>query len=105
MGKIKQLYVVLYFVLNVLVTYLVTLDYFNPNIVSFKLPFINHVFCVIGNFAILLLLLFIGKCLIKKERCLFKYIITITFLLNFFVFLIGYFTRNFKAMLSFQNLT
>jgi phosphoglycerol transferase MdoB-like AlkP superfamily enzyme len=104
-GKIKQLYVVLYFVLNVLVTYLVTLDYFNPNIVSFKLPFINHVFCVIGNFAILLLLLFIGKCLFKKERCLFKYIITITFLLNFFIFLIGYFTRNFKAMLSFHNLT
>ena len=62
-------------------------------------------FCVIGNFAILLLLLFIGKCLFKKERCLFKYIITTSFLLNFFVFLIGYFTRNFKAMLSFHNLT
>ena len=28
-----------------------------------------------------------------------------SFLLNFFVFLIGYFTRNFKAMLSFHNLT
>ncbi len=105
MKKVKIVFIVLYFVLNVLTTFLVTSSYLNPNIVSFKLPLINYLFAVIGNVAILLLLLLIGIQFLKKERILFKYMIIITFLLNFFIFLIGYFTRNFKAMLSFYNLS
>lgn len=105
MKKIKLMYVVLYFVLNVLATYLVTSSYLNPNIVSFELPIANYLFSIIGNLAILLFLLLIGMFFIRKERNLFKYIIIVTLFLNFFIFLVGYFTRNFKAMLSFHNLT
>lgn len=97
--------VVLYFVLNILVTYLVTSSIFNPNIVNFDTLVINEIISIIGNVAILLLILVIGLFFIKKERNLSKYILIITFILNFLIFLLGYFTKNFKTMLSFYNLS
>ena len=52
--------VMLYFILNILVTYLVCSSVLNPNIVAFNLKIVNEISAVIGNIAILLLLLVLG---------------------------------------------
>ena len=51
--------VVLYFVLNILVTYLVSSVVLNPNIVAFETDILHEISAIIGNFAILLLFLVI----------------------------------------------
>ena len=97
--------IVLYFVLNVLVTYLVTSSVFNPNIVNFNTTLLDTIFSTIGNLAILLLLYILGSIFIKRSKSLCRYLIVITFSLNLFLLVLGYFTRNFKTMMSFYNLT
>ena len=97
--------IVVYFILNICSTFLLTSSFFNPSIVTFSESFINYVTSSLGNFIILLLFLSIGMCFIKSKRMLVRYLIIVTFLLNIFLFLLGYFTVNFKTMLSFNNLT
>ena len=97
--------VVLYFVLNILVTYLVSSVVLNPNIVAFETDILHEISAIIGNFAILLLFLVIGLICFKRKRPFYRYIIVVTFLLNVLIALLGYFTRSFKTMLSFYNLS
>ena len=42
---------------------------------------------------------------VKIRRCFYKYMIVITLLLNILIVLLGYFTRSYKTMLSFYNLS
>ncbi len=95
----------MYFILNILVTYLVSSPVLNPNIVAFTINPLNEVSAIIGNFAILLLLLVFGLFFIKRRRCIYKYMIVITLMLNILIVLLGYFTRSYKTMLSFYNLS
>ena len=97
--------IVVYFILNILSTYLLTSPILNPSIVPFEQSIIDYISAAVGNVVFLFLLLCIGTCFIKKKRTLVGYLIVITFLLNMFIFLLVYFTKNFKTMLSFHNLT
>lgn len=98
-------FVVLYFIMNLLVTYLLTDSTLNPNIVSFKTSFVSVVSSLLGNISILLMFYVVGTILFKKNKNLYKYLILITLLLNSVLVLLIYFTRSYKAMLSFFNLT
>ena len=93
-----------YFLLNILSTYLVTTS-FNKNIVRFNTNVVDEFSSLLGNFAILLIILMIGLFIFKKERKLFLYLVIMTLILNVFLLLVGYFTRSFKAFPSLLSLT
>ena len=95
----------LYFVLNVLSTYLLTSPLLNESITPFKTNILYESLSVIGNGIILLLILVIGMFFIKKNRTLVKYLIFVTFILNVLLLLLSYYTKNYKTMLSFYNLS
>ena len=97
--------VVLYFILNILVTYLVSSPILNPNIIPFNIKILNELSAIIGNIAILLLIIVFGLFFLKKRKSFYKYLITVTFLLNFLIVLFGYYARSYKVMLSFYNLS
>ena len=96
--------ILLYFLLNIMSTCLVTTS-FNKNIVRFNTNIFDVFFSLLGNFSVLLILLIIGLFIFKKEKKLFIYLIVITLLLDVFLLLVGYFTRSFKAFPSLLNLT
>lgn len=98
-------FLLMYFVLNVLVTYVVTTSTFNRYIVTFTRTPLTELSSIIGNIAVLTIILVIGTFFIKKERGLCGYMLVITFLLNLLMFLAGYFTRNYKTMFSLHNIT
>ena len=95
----------LYFILNIFSTYLLTSPLLNESIVPFTASVTNIVTSIVGNGVILLLILVLGLFFIKKKRTLSKFLIVITFLLNILLLLLGYFTKNYKMMMSFHNLT
>ena len=97
--------IVVYFILNICSTFLLTSPILNPSIVSFNESFLNYIFSIFGDFVILFLILSLGMCLFKRKRVLAGYLIVVTFILNIFLLLLGYFTINYKCMLSFYNLT
>lgn len=101
----NKLFVVLYFILNLLATLLLTNSTLNPNIVPFNKSFLSIFSSVIGNLSILLILYVIGTMLFKISKNLYKYLVVITLFLNACLVLLIYFTRSFKTMLSFYNLT
>lgn len=103
--KKDQIFVVLYFTLNLLATLLLTNSTLNPNIVQFNSNFLSVISSTIGNFSILLILFTIGVILFKKNKNLYKYLIMITLFLNLVLVLLIYFSRSYKTMLSFFNLT
>lgn len=104
-NKRFKIFIVLFFILNILVTYVSTTSTLNQYIVTFGRTFMTELSSIVGNFAILSIILLVGMLFIKKERGICGYMLTVTFLLNLFVFIIGYFTKNYKTMLSLNNLT
>ena len=96
--------ILLYFILNLAATYLVTTG-FNSNIVRFETKLIDEVISLLGNSSVLLFILSIGFLLFKKEKNLFIYIIVSTLMLNVFLLLVGYFTRSYKVFPSLLNIT
>ena len=103
--KSNKLFVVLYFLLNLLVTYMLTSSSLNPNIITFDRTVASEISSIIGNVSILAIILLVGLLFIRKDRSLQKYLLIITLLLNIVMILLIYFTRSFKTMLSFSNLT
>jgi hypothetical protein len=73
--------------------------------VRFNTNIIDEFSSLLGNFAVLLIILIIGLFIFKKERKLFLYLVIMTLILNVFLLLVGYFTRSFKAFPSLLSLT
>lgn len=95
-----QLYVGLFFILNIANTYFLTTQSLNKYIAPFKHHFFGEVNAFIGNFAVLLLIYLIGTMLFKSARKRMAYLITVTFILNIFIFLLGVFTLFFGTAFS-----
>ena len=104
MNKYKM-FVLIYVVSNVLVTYLLTSEAFNPNIVMFETNIVYILLSICGNVSVLVIFFLLGTFVFKTKRGMCKYLIFITFVLNAFIIVLIYFTRNFKSMLSFYNLS
>jgi phosphoglycerol transferase MdoB-like AlkP superfamily enzyme len=96
-------YVFLFIVLNLIIVYFATS--FNEYIVSFNDNFFSILYSFLGNLSILLILAKVGKLLFRKEKSYSMYLLITTFILNAFIFLVIYFTRNYKVMFSFNTLT
>ena len=79
--------IVVYFILNICSTFLLTSPILNPSIVSFNESFLNYIFSIFGDFVILFLILSLGMCLFKRKRVLAGYLIVVTFILNIFLLL------------------
>ena len=97
--------IALYFILNILSTYLLTSPILNTSIVPFERSVFDHILSFVGNGTFLLFVLVIGMLFMKKNRTITCYMTVVTFLLNMFIFLLGYYAKNYKTMLSLHNLS
>ena len=87
-------FVFLFIVLNIFISYFATT--FNEYVVNFNESFFDIFFSILGNVSILLLIATLGRIVFKSEKRYRVYLLIITFILNTFIFLIIYFTRNYK---------
>lgn len=104
-NKRFKTFFIMYLVFNVLVTYMTTTSTLNKYIVTFSRTPLTEISSIIGNVSFLLIFLVLGLFIFKKEKSICKYMLCITFLCNLLIFLLGYFTKNYKTMLSIHNFT
>lgn len=79
-------YIALYFVLNILNTYFLTLQTLNRYIAPFEHTFLGTLNAIVGNFAFLLLIFSIGFIIFTTIKSRLKFLLFTTLFLNFMIF-------------------
>lgn len=96
------LFLVLYFVLNILNTYFLTIQDINKYIAPFKHSLFGEINALLGNFSVLLLFYLIICIIFKKTKNRMKSLLFITLVLNLFVFLLGFFNLYYGTAFSYE---
>ena len=86
-----KIFIALFIILNIVNTYFVTTSALNRYIAPFSHTFIGETTALIGNIGALLLFILIGELIFKSIRARMIYLVTLTFFINFFMFLLGVF--------------
>lgn len=94
------MFVSMFFILNIINTYWLTIQELNRYIAPFRHTFLGEINAFLGNFSILFILMIIGFLIIKKVRGRMIYLLVLTFFLNFFVFGLGVFNMFFGTAFS-----
>ncbi|MCR3906115.1 MAG: LTA synthase family protein [Tenericutes bacterium] len=89
-----------FFLLNILNTYMLTVQGLNRYIAPFKHTFLGEVNAFIGNFSVLFLMLLLLFIFIKKAKSRMISLMILTFLLNFYIFWMGVFNLFFGTAFS-----
>lgn len=90
----------MYFILNILNTYWLTVQELNRYIAPFRHTFLGEINAFLGNFSILFLFMIIGYIVIKKLKARMIFLLVLTFILNFFIFWMGVFNLFFGTAFS-----
>lgn len=90
----------MFFLLNILNTYWLTVQELNRYIAPFRHTFLGELNAFLGNFSILFLFMIIGFLVIKKLRGRMIYLLVLTFFLNFVIFWFGVFNLFFGTAFS-----
>ena len=95
----------IYYVLNIVNTYVLTTQTWNKYFSSFQRTFLSEFTSILGNFAVLTIILIILFALVKKadKRVLGMGIISIV--LGILVFALKIYTKYYETVFSFQTLT
>ena len=102
--KIYIGYVLVFFVLNILNTYFLTLQELNRYIAPFPHTFLGALNAILGNFSILLLLVSLGFLLFKTIKSRMKFLLGLTFFLNFMIFASSIFNMYYGTSFSMDSI-
>ncbi|MBQ3253273.1 MAG: sulfatase-like hydrolase/transferase [Acholeplasmatales bacterium] len=95
--------VAVYFVMNIINTYFLSLEQLNEYIVTFDQTFLGNISSILGNLAVLGIFFIIGRILFRNDRRLSIYLLIITLILNAAVIGIQYYNKGYKLAFSFFN--
>lgn len=99
-----QIFILLFVLLNILNTYFLTTSVLNKYIAPFSHTFMGELTSIIGNASVLLGIVFMITLIFKSLRLRMISLIIMTFLLNFFVFILGVFNLYYGTAFSFEML-
>ncbi|MFA7055692.1 MAG: hypothetical protein WC134_04110, partial [Acholeplasmataceae bacterium] len=102
--KIYIGYVLIFFLLNILNTYFLTLQELNRYIAPFPHTFLGALNAILGNFSILLLLVSLGFLLFKTIKSRMKFLLGLTFFLNFMIFASSIFNMYYGTSFSMDSI-
>jgi lipoteichoic acid synthase len=94
------LFIGLFFILNILNTYMLTASILNRYIAPFTHTFLGEINAFLGNFSVLFLIMTVAFMFIKKAKSRMIFLIALTFFLNFFIFAMGVFNMFFGTSFS-----
>lgn len=94
------IFIIVFFLLNILNTYVLTVQELNRYIAPFRHNFLGEMNAFLGNFSILFLVNTVFFTLIKKAKSRMQFLLTFTFILNFFIFWMGVFNLFFGTAFS-----
>jgi len=94
------IFIIAFFLLNILNTYVLTIQELNRYIAPFRHNFLGEMNAFIGNFSILFFVNTIFFTFIKKAKSRMQFLLIFTFLLNFFIFWMGVFNLFFGTAFS-----
>lgn len=98
--QIYFMYIILFFVLNILNTYVLTIQELNRYIAPFRHSFLGEINAFLGNFSILFLINTVFFIFIKKARSRMFFLLMFTLFLNFFIYGLGVFNLFFGTAFS-----
>ena len=96
---------ILYFLLNIFNAYFLTSSLLNRYIVPFTHNWTSEITSIIGNFAILGIIYFIGVLILKKEKPISIFLTVISLLLNIGIIAIQYYNKSYRLAFSLFNIT
>ena len=98
--EIYMLFIGLFFLLNILNTYFLTIQGINRYIAPFPHTFLGELNAILGNFSVLFIVMILGFLFIKKMKYRMVFLLIITFVLNFSIFAFGVFNMFFGTAFS-----
>ncbi len=98
--RIYYIYIGSFFILNILNTYMLTIQAFNRYIAPFKHTFTGEINAILGNFSVLFFIILISFLIIKKAKSRMLFLLVVTFFLNLFIFSMGVFNLFFGTAFS-----
>ncbi|MFH0767334.1 MAG: sulfatase-like hydrolase/transferase [Bacillota bacterium] len=99
-SQIYFFYVGAFFVLNILNTYMLTVQGLNRYIAPFKHTFQGEINAILGNFGVLLIILLCAFFFTHRAKGRMIFLLVTTFLLNIFIFVLGVFNLYFGTSFS-----
>ncbi len=99
-SQIYFFYVVAFFILNILNTYMLTVQGLNRYIAPFKHTFQGEINAIIGNFVVLLLIVLVAFFIIRKAKKRMVFLLLITLFLNVFIYALSIFNLYFGTAFS-----
>ena len=96
---------ILYFLLNIINAYFLTSSVLNRYILSFTHNWTSEITSIIGNFAVLGIIYYIGALIFKKEKPITIFLTVISFLLNVGIIAIQYYNKGYRIAFSLFNIT
>lgn len=99
-SQIYFFYVGAFFILNIMNTYMLTIQGLNRYIAPFKHTFQGELNAILGNFGILLVIVLLAFIIIRRARGRMIFLLVITLILNIFIFAMGVFNLYFGTAFS-----
>jgi len=99
-SQIYFFYVGAFFILNIMNTYMLTIQGLNRYIAPFKHTFQGEMNAILGNFGVLLIIVLLAFILIRRARGRMFFMLITTLILNIFIFAMGVFNLYFGTAFS-----
>ena len=103
--KSYLIFILVFFITNILNTYMLTVQELNRYIAPFTHTFVGEINAFIGNFSVLLFFVLIVSMLIHDAKNRMKALMYITLFINLFVFMLGIFNLYFGTAFSMSSIT
>ncbi|MDX9692043.1 MAG: sulfatase-like hydrolase/transferase, partial [Acholeplasmataceae bacterium] len=103
--KYYYIYIALFFVLNILNTYMLTVQGLNRYIAPFRHTFQGELNAILGNFSILFIIFLVVSLIFHQAKNRMKVLMYITLFLNFFFYMFGIFNLYFGTAFSVSAVT
>ncbi len=99
-SQIYFFYVGTFFILNIMNTYMLTIQGLNRYIAPFKHTFQGEINAILGNFGVLLIVVLIAFFFIRRAKGRMIFLLLTSLILNMFIFLMGVFNLYFGTAFS-----
>ena len=99
-----MIYVIAYFLLNLLNSFLLTSGVFNDNMGTFKIPFLQGANGLIGNIATLALIFALAMVLFKTQKGKMRFMLAFTFVFAFISTALSVFSSIFSTFFAYSHL-
>lgn len=103
-SQIYFFYVGAFFILNILNTYMLTMQGLNRYIAPFKHTFLGEINAFLGNFSVLLIIVLIGFYILRRAKSRMFFLLILTLGLNIFIFFMSIFNLYFGTAFSVSSL-